>query len=57
MDDIVKIFGANKVYALMNELKNAHIRTRNIARAFEEGTSLSYEVKLPFTQFILQTQF
>ena len=38
MDDIVKIFRANKGYARMNELKNAHIHTRNIARAVNEGT-------------------
>jgi len=38
MDAIVKIFRANKGYARMSELKNAHIHTRNIARAVNEGT-------------------
>ncbi|MHB8336878.1 MAG: type IV toxin-antitoxin system AbiEi family antitoxin domain-containing protein [Ignavibacteriaceae bacterium] len=38
MDAIVKIFRANNGYARMSELKNAHIHTRNIARAVNEGT-------------------
>jgi predicted transcriptional regulator of viral defense system len=37
MDDIVKIFRANKGYARMSELKNAHIHTRNIAKAVSDG--------------------
>jgi predicted transcriptional regulator of viral defense system len=37
VENIIQVFEENKGYARMNELKKAHIHTRNIARAVEEG--------------------